>query len=76
MNEIKQFRNDIAASLFMLPCTEKELYERDFCKTKSNYGIGMQLQQLDNLGATYYKGKVIHIKKDWAKKNLQEYELF
>lgn len=73
--EIKELRELIAVSLFIAPCTEKELGQRDFLKTISYYGIGMQLQKLDYLGATIYKGDVIHIKKSWAKKNLKDYEL-
>lgn len=73
--EIKELRELIAVSLFLCPCTEEELSERDFLKNYSLYGIGMQLQRLDYLGATYYKGDIIHIKKSWAKKNLKGYEL-
>jgi len=74
-NEIKELREQIAVSLFLCPCTEKELGQRDFLKNKSYYGIGMQLQKLDFLDATFYKGDVIHIKKQWAKKNLKGYDL-
>ena len=73
--EIKELRERIAVSLFLGPCTEEELGNREFLKTISIYGIGRMLQRLDHLGATYYKGDVIHIKKSWAKKNLSEYEL-
>ena len=57
--EIKELRESIAVSLFLSPCTEEELGKRDFFKNISNYGIGMQLQKLDFLEATYYKGDVI-----------------
>lgn len=73
--EIKELREYIAVSLFLCPCTEEELGKRDFLKTISNYGIGMQLQKLDFLEATYYKGDIIHIKKSWAKKNLKSHNL-
>lgn len=73
--EIKQLREHIAVSLFIKPCTEEELNKREFLKTTSSYGVGMQLQYLDSLDATYYKGDVIYIKKSWAKKNLKNYEL-
>lgn len=74
-NKIKELRELIAVSLFLCPCTEQELRQREFLKTTSSYGIGMQLQRLDCLDATFYKGEVIHIKKDWAKKNLKGYDL-
>lgn len=74
-NEIKELRERIAASLFLCPCTEKELGQRDFLKNISYYGIGMQLQELDFLGATFYKEDIIHIRKEWAKKNLIGYDL-
>lgn len=72
--EIKELRENIAVSLFISPCTEEELGKRDFFKNISNYGIGMQLQKLDSLDATFYKGDVIHIKKSWAKNNLKGYD--
>lgn len=74
-NEVRELRNDIAASLFMKPCTEKEFYERDLARNKSPFGIGKMLQWLDKEGATFYKGEVIHIKRSWAKENLKGYEL-
>ena len=39
MSEIKDIKMDIAASLFMCPCTEEELLERDFLKNKSKFII-------------------------------------
>lgn len=74
-NEIKELREQIAVSLFLCPCIEKELGQRDFLKNISYYGIGIQLQKLDFLGATFYKGDIIHIRKEWAKKNLKGYDL-
>lgn len=74
-NEFKELRNDIACSLYLSPCTEQELSKRDFLKNKSLYCIGIQLQKLDQLDATFYRGDVIHIRKSWAKINLKEYDL-
>lgn len=78
-NPIAELRNDIAASLYMAPCTIKELLTREFLKTTSSYGVESQIQSLENKGAVYYTGKgedeVVHIYKEWAKKNLQEYDL-
>lgn len=72
-NPIKELRLLIAASLYLSPCDEQELPKREFLKDISPYGIGMQLQRLDYLGATYYRGSVVYIKKSWAKKNLKGY---
>lgn len=74
-NPIKELREMIAVSLYLCPCTEKDLNNREFLKTTSAYGIGMQLQKLDALNATFYKDDIIHIKKDWAKKHLKNYDL-
>ena len=30
--------------------------------------------RLENDGAIYYKSEVMHVKREWAKKNLTEYE--
>jgi|SRR5690606_34422704 len=75
INKFQELRELIAVSLFLIPCTEEELQNRDFLKNVSPYGIGMQLQRLDYLNATFYKGDIIHIKKAWAKKNLKSYGL-
>lgn len=63
----------MAASIFMQPCTEDQLVER-FNDRYSEYGIGRAVQQLEK-NAIYYKGNVMHIRKSWAKENLQEYDL-
>lgn len=59
----------------MKPCTIEELYEREFLKQISKYGIDIIIQSLEQLGALYYKGEVMNIKKSWAKENLKYYEL-
>jgi hypothetical protein len=73
--DIIEQRNDIAASLFLLPCKEEELFERDFLKNTSQYGIQLHIRRLEQLDALYYKGEVMYIKKKWAMKNLREYDL-
>lgn len=75
MSDLIELRNDIAASIFLLPCKEEELFQRDFLKNKSQYGIQLFIRRLEQLDALYYKGDVMHIKKKWAKENLKEYEL-
>lgn len=32
MNELTQYRFDILASIYAIPCTIEELGQRDFCK--------------------------------------------
>jgi len=73
-NQLKDFENMLAASLCMLPCTEDELIER-FNDRYNSYFISKAVQWLENKYALYYKGDVLHIKKAWAKENLQEYDL-
>lgn len=46
MSEIKDIKMDIAASLFMCPCTEEELLERDFLKGKSVFMTQKLIQQI------------------------------
>lgn len=72
MSEIKELRYDIATSLFLCPCEINELLDRDFLKNKSEYGVSILLNMLEQDGAMYYKGDVMHIKKSWAKKNLKD----
>lgn len=74
MNHLKELRHNIAASLFMSPCKEEELFDRDFLKDYSIYVVERMIMQLEK-EALYYKGDVMYIHKKWAKKNLQEYEL-
>lgn len=74
MKEIKQLKLDIAASLYIAPCNIDELCQRDFLKSKSKYGIERIIMLLEK-DALYYKGDIMHIKKKWAKKHLQHYEL-
>lgn len=74
MSEIKYQRLDIAASIFILPCTEEELMQRDLCKNKSLEMVQRMIMRLETDGAVYYKGETMHVKREWAKKNLREYE--
>ncbi len=73
MNQLKEQRLDIAASIFSLPCTESELMKRDLCKNKSLESVQRIVMQLEK-EAIYYKGETMHVKRKWAKKNLKEYE--
>ena len=71
MGQLKELQLNIAASLFIKPCDEKELLQREFLKNKSAYGVSLILQMLETDKAIYYKGEVIHTYKSWAKKNLK-----
>lgn len=75
MNELRQLRNDIAASLYLSPCGLETLANRDFLKGSSMRGIDGICDLLDKAHAMYFKGERMFIKKDWAKNNLHEYEL-
>lgn len=61
----------ILKSLMIIPCTEKEIKERDFLKQTSVYGVGLTIQRLENLGAIYYKkgSDVMQVSKKWIKEN-------
>lgn len=72
MSEIKELKHDIATSLFIMPCGINELLDRTFLENKSEYGVSILIQMLEQDGAIYYKGEVMHVKKSWAKKYLKD----
>lgn len=74
MSELRELRNDIAASIFMQPCTLEILMKRDFLSNISEYGIQYSIKDLERVDAIYYREEIMHVKKKWAKENLQEYE--
>jgi hypothetical protein len=74
MYTIRDLKLEIAASLFYLPTTEKELMEREFLKNKSTEGVQRLIMSLEK-DALYYIGDVMYIRKKWAKENLKEYDL-
>lgn len=74
MHPIKQLRFDIAASIYLMPCSEKELCERDFLINYSAEGIQRQIMELEK-DAVYYKGNILHVKKSWAMKHLKSYDI-
>lgn len=80
MNGFRQLYCDIAASLFHKPATYNELRSRDFLKTKSDYGIGRCIQELERRGWLYYRGsgedETMHIYRRVAKHDYMiEYQL-
>lgn len=74
MSEIKEQMLNIAVSLFLCPATEKELMQRDFLKNRALEMVQRFIMQLEK-DAIYYRGETMHIKKNWAKKNLKGYGL-
>lgn len=74
MGQISELTELIAASLFISPCDEKELFNREFLKTYWCGGLQRIIMHLEK-EAIYYKGDIIHIKIAWAKKNLKGYGL-
>lgn len=75
MSELSRLKKDIAASLFLAPCDIDELLKRDFLRNKSRYGVDILISILEKDGAIFYKGEILCIRKKWAKKNLEEYDL-
>lgn len=48
MSEIKQIKMDIAASLYIIPCIEEELLNRDSLKNKNKFILQKLIQQMIN----------------------------
>lgn len=74
MNALKELRLDIAASIFMGPCSEMELKKRDFLNNFSLDGVDRMITELEK-DALFYKGEIMYIRKKWAKINLKDYDL-
>ncbi len=73
-NHIKELTELIAVSLFLCPCNENELMEREFLKGYWIGNIQRLIMRLEK-DAIYYKGETMFIYKKWAKKNLKHYDL-
>ncbi len=65
---------DIAASIFISPCTEDEFMKRDIVKNKAKYAVQRLIMILEK-DAIYYKGEKMFVYKEWAKKKLKDYDL-
>lgn len=63
MESVTELMDMICASLLSKPCTEEELFNRDFLKNRSRYGISKLLQMLETSSKIYYKGDVLHVYK-------------
>ena len=59
MNQIKELKMDIAASLWIVPCSEAELMERDFLKNRSPEMIQRLLLQMETDKWIYMKGDML-----------------
>lgn len=49
-NELNQFRYDVLASLYWIPCTQEELAKRDFCLRFPAWFINIILLKLESQG--------------------------
>lgn len=49
-SELLQYRYDVLASLYWMPCTLQELAQRDFCKNLPKWYIDEILLKLESLG--------------------------
>jgi hypothetical protein len=74
MSSIKELEELITVNLYMSPCTEEELAGRDFLNGIALFNVQRMVCHLEK-EAIYYIGDVLHIYKEWAKKNLKGYEL-
>ena len=60
----------------MTPATFEELMERDFLHNRSEFGISMLLQQMENAGWIFMKKEVYHTYKKFAlSREMDDYEL-
>lgn len=50
MNEITQYKYDILASIYAIPCTIEELIKRDFCKKLPIWHVHNVLTTLKHRG--------------------------
>lgn len=75
-NDLTLIQQEIAASLWMLPCTFEELCKRDFLKGKSEYGVQVIMGLIENKGWIYQRGDKYYCYKSTAKMlNREGYEL-
>lgn len=63
MESITKWMDMVCASLLTKPCTEEELFNRDFIKNIADYWKHKILQWLETDSKIYYKGDVIHVYK-------------
>ena len=76
LSQLKELKRDIAASLYMKPATFEELMERDFLHNRSEYGISIMLQQMENARWIYIRWDRYHTYKKFAlSTEMAEYEL-
>jgi len=73
--ELLELKKDTAASLYIIPCTFKELAERDFLRNKSHYGIQIMVDILLRDHWVYKKGEKLCVYKGIAESKLKDYEL-
>lgn len=72
MGSVTGLMDMICNSLLSKPCTEEELFNRDFLKSRSRYGISKILQMLEMDGKIYYKGDILHAYKETEKELIKK----
>ena len=73
LSELLQYRYDVLASLYWIPCTLQELAQRDFCKNLPTWYIDEILLKLETLGLVVKrKDGVYKAVKGKAKKVLNQ----
>ena len=76
LNQLRELRKDIAASLYMKPASFEELMERDFLKNRAEFGISLMLNQMEKDQWIYMRGEVYHTYKKFAESDeMSDYEL-
>lgn len=76
MGEINTILKEMAASIYMKPCTFDELRKRDFMRGKSEYGVNVLTNMLLQKDWCYMKKDVFYTRKKFAEgKEMSEYGL-
>ncbi len=75
MDRIKELVELIAISIFLSPCTDEELCDREFLNNICLGNVQRLIMRLEKEKAIYYKGETMHIYRSWAKKNLKGHDL-
>jgi len=66
-------RNTLAASIYLMPCRESDLIQRfpQYAKEHiQRFVLSLEKE------AIYYKGETMFIYKEWALKNLKEFDVY
>ena len=73
---VKEFKKNIAASLYILPGSLNELMTREFLKNISSFGVDQLLHQMEKDEWIYYRYEKYYTYKKFATSTeMAEYEL-